>query len=80
MAYLFTEILIIGWHTDIQKRLCEKDQGNKIKDSVGAYDINLFTSVLTRIHFVKRTLQHFCFKNLKCASLVLHIRIYRCKL
>ena len=54
MAYLFTEILIIGWHTEIKKRFCEKDQGNKIKDSGGAYDINWFADV-------KRTMQHFCF-------------------
>ena len=30
MAYLFTEILIISWHTEISKRLCG-NQGNKIK-------------------------------------------------
>ena len=40
MTYLFTEILIICWHIEIQKRLCEKDQGNKNKDSGEAYDIN----------------------------------------
>ena len=40
MTYLFTEILIFGWHTEIEKRLCEKGQGNKIKDSGGAYNIN----------------------------------------
>ena len=40
MAYLFTDILIIGWHTDIYKSLCEKDQGDKIKDLGRAYDIN----------------------------------------
>ena len=40
MACLFTEILIISWHTEISKRLCEKDRGNKIKDSGEAYDIN----------------------------------------
>ena len=59
--YSLTEILIIGWHTEIWKRLCEKDQGIKIKDSGGAYDINQVTDVLTWIHSVKRTLQHFCF-------------------
>ena len=39
MAYLFTEILIISWHTEIWKGLCEKNQDNKIKDSGEAYDI-----------------------------------------
>ena len=47
MAYLFTEILIISWHTEILKGLCKKDQGNKIKDSGEAYDINLFTDFFT---------------------------------
>ena len=47
MAYLFTDILIIGWRTEIKKRLGEKDQGNKIKDSGGAHDINQVTDVLT---------------------------------
>ena len=41
MAYLFTEILFIGWHKEILKRLCgKKNQGYKIKDSGEAYDIN----------------------------------------
>ena len=35
MVYLFTEILIISWHTEISKRFCGKKnkQGSKIKDS-----------------------------------------------
>ena len=61
MAYLFTEILIISWHTEILKRLCKKDQGNKIKDSGEAYDINLFTDVFTWIQSGKRILRHSCF-------------------
>ena len=41
MTYLFTEIIIISWYTKVSKRLCEKkNQGNKIKDSGEAYDIN----------------------------------------
>ena len=44
MAYRFTEILIIDWHTEISKRLCEKDQANNIKDSGEA---QTSTSLLT---------------------------------
>ena len=42
MAYLFTETLVISWHTDIKKALWKKKkkQGNKIKDLGEAYDIN----------------------------------------
>ena len=49
MAKLFTEVLIISCHdhTEIYNRVCEKNQGNKIKDSGEAYDFNLFTDVLT---------------------------------
>ena len=62
MAYLFSEILIISWHTEIWKGLCEKNQDNKIKDSGEAYDINWFTDVLTWFQSGKRAgLQHFRF-------------------
>ena len=40
MAYPFSEILIISWHTKILERLLKKNQGNKIEDSGEAYDIN----------------------------------------
>ena len=40
MAYIFTAVLVIRWHIEIQKRLCGKNQGNEIKDSGGAYNIN----------------------------------------
>ena len=39
MAYLFTEILMISWHSDIEEALWKKP-GQKIKDSEGVYDIN----------------------------------------
>ena len=40
VAHLFTEVLIISWHTEIWNRLCGKNQGYKIKDSGEPYDFN----------------------------------------
>ena len=40
MAYLLTEILIISWHTEIERGFVKKNQGNKMKDSGEAYDRN----------------------------------------
>ena len=39
MAYLFTEILMISWHSDIEEALWKK-RGQKIKDLEEVYDIN----------------------------------------
>ena len=40
MAYIFNEILIINWHTEIYNRLFKRKPGHKIKYSGEAYDIN----------------------------------------
>ena len=41
MVYLSTDIFIISWQTEaLWKKNKTKKQGNKIKDSVEAYDIN----------------------------------------
>ena len=51
MVYLFTDIFIISSGKQRYKRgfvkKKTKKQGNKIKDSGEAYDINQFTDVLT---------------------------------
>ena len=80
MAYLFTEILIISWHTEIWKGLCEKNQDNKIKDSGEAYDINWFTDVLTWFQSAKRAgLQHFYASEYSCIIIIFYAIIYICK-
>ena len=52
MAYPFSEILIISWHTKILERLLKKNQGNKIEDSGEAYDINLSADLLVNLNSV----------------------------
>ena len=56
---------VISFHSDfnhlVAHRDMEKNQGNKIKDSLETCDINWCNDVLTWIQSGKRTLLHFCF-------------------